>query len=169
MRSMLNKTSVAVAIAVACAATFSAVGLASTSHSSGNARHGEKVIHLSTATAQEGYLDAAPAGEINVGDSLVFSEDLYKGAKKVGDAGGRCTTVRVDGDAAVAECYETFRLPDGQIVAEGLVTFDPNGGGPVVTWAITGGTGAYRLARGEVSSVESADGSSSTMDFRITR
>ena len=56
-----------------------------------------QVIHLTTATAQEGYVDSAPTGEINVGDSLAFSEDLFKGSKKIGDAGGGCTTCESTG------------------------------------------------------------------------
>ena len=50
-----------------------------------------------------------------------------------------------------------------------MVTFDPAGGGVALTWAITGGTGAYRTARGEVTSVEASDSQSSTMTFRIQR
>jgi hypothetical protein len=164
-----NRTGTAVALAIAVAVAFSAVGSASTSPTSEQVRHGVQSIKLTSTTAQENYLDAAPTGELSVGDSLVFSEDLFKGTKRIGDAGGRCTTVRIDGAAAVAECTETFRLPDGQIVAQGLVTFDPAGGDVAPTWAITGGTGAYRMARGDVSSVESNGGESSTLEFRITR
>jgi hypothetical protein len=165
-----NRTGTAVALAVAFAVAFSAVGSASTSQTSKQARHGVQSFQITSTTAQEGYLDAAPTGELGVGDSLVFSEDLFKGTKRIGDAGGRCTAVRIDGAASVTDCTETFRLPDGQIDAQGLVTFDPAGDGSrEFTWAITGGTGAYRLARGEVSIVEAADGQGSTMDFRITR
>ena len=168
MRSMLNRTTLAVALAVAGAVTFSAVGFASTSHSSGQARHGVQVIQISSVTAQETFLDAAPT-DFSLGDSYVFSEDLFKGTKRIGDAGGQCTTVRIDKDASVAKCSETFRLPDGQIATEGLVTFDPVTGGTQFTWAITGGTGAYRTARGEVNIVETNAGANSTLDFRITR
>jgi hypothetical protein len=68
---------------------------------------------------------------------------LFKGTKQIGDAGGECISVRIDGEAGVAKCSETFRLPDGQIDAQGLVTFDPAGGGSrEFTWAITGGSTA---------------------------
>ena len=170
MRSLLNKASLAIALAVGGAATFSAVGLASSSHATGQARHGVQVIQLTTATAQEAFVDAAPS-DFSVGDSYVFSEDVFKGSKRIGDAGAECTTVRIDKDVAVVKCSETYRLPDGQILAEGLISFDPavGGGSAQFTWAITGGTGAYRTARGEVNVVETNAGANSTLEFRIAR
>jgi hypothetical protein len=62
-----------------------------------------------------------------------------------------------------------FRLAEGEIVAQGLVTFDPAVGGTEFTWAITGGTGAYSAARGEVDVVESNGGVNSDLHFRIIR
>ena len=94
---------------------------------------------------------------------------LFRGAKRIGDAGAECLTVRIDGATAVAHCTETFRLPEGQIVAAGMLTFDVAVGGTEFTWAITGGTGAYRMARGEVIVVESNGGQNAAYEFRITR
>jgi hypothetical protein len=154
---MLNRISLTVTLAVALAVACTVVGFASTSHKSG--------LQITSVTAQEAFLDAAPADEFSLGDSYVFSEDLFKGTKHIGDAGGECISVRIDGEAGVAKCSETFRLPDGQIVAEGLV----NVGATEFTWAITGGTGAYRSARGEVNVVETNDGQNGAFEFRITR
>jgi hypothetical protein len=168
MRSKISRTSVAVALAVALAVTFSAVGVASTSQTSGQARHGVQAIHITSTTAQDAFIDAAPA-DFSLGDSYVLSEDLFKGTKNVGDAGGDCTTVRVAETSSVAWCTEMFRLAEGEIVAQGLVTFDPAVGGTEFTWAITGGTGAYSAARGEVDVVESNGGVNSDLHFRIIR
>jgi hypothetical protein len=168
MFSTLSRPSKVVALAVVLAVAFSAVGFASTSRTSGQARHGVQVIHVTSVTAQDAFVDAPPT-DFSVGDSYVVSEDLFKGTKQVGDAGGSCITVRVAATASVAACEETFRLADGQIVAQGLVTFDPAVGGTAFTWAITGGTGAYSTARGEVDVVESNGGVNSDLTFRITR
>ena len=157
MISKLNKTTLAVTLAVVSAGAFSAVAWASTSHKSG--------LQVTSVTAQEAFLDAAPADELSLGDSYVFSENLFKGSKQIGDAGGECITVRIDGEAGVAKCSETFRLPEGQITAEGLVDF----GATEFTWAITGGSGAYRSARGEVNVVETNNGQNGAFTFRITR
>ena len=46
---------------------------------------------------------------------------------------------------------------------------NPAVGGTEFTWAITGGTGAYSAARGEVAVVESNGGVNSDLQFRITR
>jgi hypothetical protein len=168
MRSKLSRTSVAIATVVAIAVTFSAVGVASTSQTAGQARHGVQSIHITSVTAQDAIIDAPPA-DFSVGDVYVVSEDLFKGTKQVGDAGGDCTTVRIADTASVVWCTETFRLAEGQIVAQGLVTFDPAVGGTEFTWAITGGTGAYSTARGEVDIAESNGGVNSDLHFRITR
>jgi|tagenome__1003787_1003787.scaffolds.fasta_scaffold20922931_3 hypothetical protein len=92
-----------------------------------------------------------------------------KSNKKIGDAGGDCTTVRIDEAASVAWCTEMFRLPEGEIVGQGLATFDPAVGGTEFTWAITGGTAAYSSARGEVDVAESNGGANSDLQFRFSR
>jgi hypothetical protein len=166
MRKCLLISATLVAV-VAVTAIFAPSAL---SGSGAHDRHGAQLIHITSATAQEAFIDVAPADVFSVGDSYVFSEDLFAGTKRIGDSGGECTTVRIESaSSAVAKCTETFRLPDGQIVTQGLVTFDPAVGGTAFTWAVTGGTGAYNTAHGEVSAVESNGGANATFDFRITR
>ena len=77
--------------------------------------------------------------------------------------------VRVEPPKGIALCAETYRLPDGQITAEGLITFDLATGGTSYTLAVTGGTGAYRTVEGEVRTVESDGGANGTHTFRLAR
>ena len=59
----------------------------------------------------------------------------------LGQAGGRF------------QCLATLALPEGQLTAQGLATLTEAGGQPV-TLAITGGTGAYRTAHGQLRVVQ---------------
>ena len=166
----MRKSHVISAMLIALVVMSAILAPSALSGSGARERHGMEFLHITSATAQEAFIDAAPANEFSVGDSYVFSEDLFKGTTRIGDAGAECMTVRIDGpSSAVAHCTETFRLPAGQIVTQGLLTFDPAVGGTEFTWAITGGTGAYSSAHGEVRVVESNGGVNATFDFRITR
>jgi hypothetical protein len=49
-----------------------------------------------------------------------------------------------------SQCLVTSILPRGQITIQGAVTGPEQGAGPPFYNAVTGGTGAYRTARGEV-------------------
>ena len=46
------------------------------------------------------------------------------------------------------QCLATLSLPEGQLTAQGLTTL--NESGQPFTLAITGGTGAYRTAHGQI-------------------
>src|SRR5215212_9115748 len=113
---IMRKSHVISAMLIALVAMSAILAPSALSGSSARERHGVELLHITSATAQETVIDAAPANEFSVGDSYVFSEDLFKGATRIGDAGGECMTVRIDGaSSAVAHCTETFRLPAGQI------------------------------------------------------
>jgi hypothetical protein len=94
------------------------------------------------------FVDAPPAGP-SLGDRLVFSSDLFdQDGRKVGSDAADCVTVRIDSSAPAAQqqifqCAITVQLADGQITFQGMAKGTEN------FFAITGGTGAYRTARGE--------------------
>jgi hypothetical protein len=125
------------------------VTLASASGSSAATQTSDKkstqVIHLVARTVQEASLD--------LGEQFIFSEDLFRDGKKVGHDGGVCTLVRlVPRVLATTQCVVTASLPKGQITVQGLPTFTH---GPAsFLLAITGGTGAYKTAHGQVKVVE---------------
>jgi hypothetical protein len=166
---MRKKLSVGVALAALVVLT---AVLAPAALSGGGDRdhRGYKVIELTSTVAQEGDIDVAPLEQFNVGDAFAFSDDLWKDGKKVGDDGGSCVVVRIDGTTAVVNCTATFRLPDGQITVQGLITFDESATeDPPFTVAITGGTGEFRTAHGEVRIAPGADENTDELTFRLIR
>ena len=80
-----------------------------------------------------------------VGDQLAFRSNLLVGGHKIGFNGGVCQLV---GPPALFQCMATDSLPGGQLTVQGINDFS-QGNGPF-HFAITGGTGRYRTARGEV-------------------
>ena len=109
---------------------------------------GGSVIRLVSTNATETNLDLGETGE-GVGDHFLFAADLFRGDEKVGDEGGECAIVRIiERVAAVAHCTATLSLPGGQITLQGLVRFADES--EPFTVAVTGGTGRYREADGEM-------------------
>jgi hypothetical protein len=103
-------------------------------------------------------LDLGEQG-ISVGDHLLFDDELFSSGESVGRDGGFCVITRVqpDGpDPLLDECVVTFSLPDGQIVGEGLVSDAPK-----KILAITGGTGKYTGASGQLTLEEFGNGKGS--------
>ena len=79
-----------------------------------------------------------------VGNILTFGNDVYNASDKhkVGTDQGSCVRIVV---GSSWECMWTTFLPSGQITVEGPFSDTGN-----TVLAITGGTGAYRNARGEM-------------------
>jgi hypothetical protein len=90
-------------------------------------------------------VDLLPVGD-SMGDLLVFANPAFDESMEtlVGVDQGYC--VRVRPVTGVWECTWTMFLADGQIVAQGPF-YDAR---ETSTLAITGGTGAYAGARGEM-------------------
>lgn len=105
---------------------------------------GGQVIRLTTKQVHQGFVDHGAPG-FSVDDAFVFSNDLYKNGEKVGEDGGTCTVTRIASGAATLHCLGTNSLPGGQISVQGLAA-----PGEPFELAITGGTGRYRKARGQV-------------------
>ena len=87
--------------------------------------------------------------EVNLGDRSVFTHELSRDGEVVGFDGGTCTVVRLQDDGRYyLVCNVSMNLPDGTIAFQTFVeeVFPP----PPFFAAITGGTGAYRGARGEM-------------------
>ncbi len=133
----------------------------------GDAKHHDddgdvRIIDLTTTLIQDTDLDLGDEG-LSQGDRFVFSDEVFFEDEKVGVDGGECVIVLftpgpdpdAEPEALTAQCVATVSLPDGQITAQGLVDFTETG---AFTIAITGGTGKYRTAHGEVEvQEESAD------------
>jgi type II secretory pathway pseudopilin PulG len=152
----MRKLSLAAVIALVLA--VASVTLASASASSDTQTSDTKstqVIHLVARTVQDANLDLGEPGD-SLGDQFIFSDDLFRGGRKVGHDGGVCTLVRlVPRVSATLQCVITLSLPTGQITIQGLPTFADGPGS--FLFAITGGTGAYKTAHGQVKVVEVSD------------
>ena len=146
-------------ILCATAAAFACGGVAlANGRSSGSAGHANnghaQAIKLFSTTAQFKQLDLGDSG-FSLGDEIVLADDLLraKGGAKLGSDGGVCTVVRVDDAASTTgtlQCPVTLSLRGGQLFTVGLVHL-ANGaltGTQVV--AVSGGTGEYRRAQGEL-------------------
>ena len=86
--------------------------------------------------------------EVNLGDRSVFTHALSIDGEEVGFDGGVCTVVRLEDDISYIVCNVSMHLPDGMITFQTFIQ-DQIPPPPFYT-AITGGTGAYRGARGEM-------------------
>src|SRR5262245_45736016 len=88
-------------------------------------------------------IDNGDSGD-SIGDLLAFGNPIYDPANqtKLGDDQGSCVRTVV---GKSWECMYTLILPEGQITVQG-----PFYDAADSTLAITGGTGAYRDARGQM-------------------
>lgn len=102
-----------------------------------------KTIHVVERATTDAVTDLGPAGD-SAGDLLTFANEIFDGANihKVGTDQGYCVRTEV---GKSWECNYTTFLADGQITVEGPF-FDAGDS----TFAITGGTRAYRNARGSL-------------------
>jgi hypothetical protein len=108
----------------------------------------DDVIRLLAKSVVAETLDLGDTGE-SVGDQEVFSDDVYQDGTKVGSLDGSCTTTRLEATATTVNCTVTLTLPEGQITAQGAIRFDASFTGTFYV-AITGGTGDYDEAQGQV-------------------
>jgi hypothetical protein len=83
----------------------------------------------------------------SLGDEVVFSGNLLQDGRQVGRVGVVCTFVSTaNADRVEAQCPATAILPGGQITVQGVIV------NRALNWTlpITGGSGRYDRARGEV-------------------
>jgi hypothetical protein len=148
------------------------ITVASASSSSGGSgdrgKRSVEIIRVTEMTVQEAGIDLGEPGD-SLGDQFVFSGDLLRNGEKVGIDGVVCTIVRLEPMvSATSQCVATAELPKGQITAQGLLTFSEEAEGEPFRLAITGGTGKYRTAHGEVI-VKDVSETESRLTFVIIR
>ena len=98
----------------------------------------------------------------STGDQQIITMDVFRGEKRVGESHVVCTVVRAD----IVQCDNITSLPGGQIAAMGVVTSAQEETSPFVQ-AITGGTGAYRNAHGQLT-VSEAGPEPATLSFELS-
>jgi hypothetical protein len=140
------------------AAAAAALTLTSLSPASAHKPPQSHDFTVTTKTIDQAQIDVGKPGP-SLGDSNVITEDAYVAGKKVGTSDLTCTLVRLDPvkHFFAVECLNTTVLPGGQITAQGVVTSDEIEKVPFKQ-AITGGTGAYKGVRGELTVDEAGDG-----------
>ena len=147
------------------AAALAALTLTSLAPASAH-KPGGRVFTIETKTIDQTAIDVTKPPKL--GDVSVITEDAYRDGKKVGTSDLQCTMVRLDQAKHffAAQCFNTTVLPEGQITTQGYVTSDQIEK-VQFNQAVTGGTGAYRNARGELTVDEAGDGPAHlTFDLR---
>ena len=109
---------------------------------------------ISRATAINNFVDTGPPG-FSPGDLYVYSDRLFLASapdEQIGTIDGRC--VLIDPASFRFDCSNTGHIPEGaplaagDIQSAGTLTLVQ---GATSTFAIVGGTGSYRTARGDSS------------------
>ena len=86
----------------------------------------------------------------SAGDTQVFLDDVQRDGATVGTSAGSCMLAVFTETRLVGACTATFMLPEGTITTQGAFDEDPSAGPSRFVWAVTGGTGRYAAAGGEV-------------------
>jgi hypothetical protein len=131
----MRRALILAAVAIAAVALFAVVN--ASAKSEGNTIH--VIEHATTDAVTNGDPNTDLAGNV-----LTFANDVFNesDSKKVGTDQGYCVRIVV---GKTWECNWTTFLPGGQITVEG--PFSDTGD---TTVAITGGTGKYRDASGQM-------------------
>jgi hypothetical protein len=140
--------------AVASVLVLASVAVASATSSgdrSTDADH-RKVVVLDLA----GHIDVITAPEpkdVSVGDQFIVRSTLFHKGTAVGEESNICAITRGEPDKPVTlYCSGVDTLPAGQIAWQGSIDYGPDGLPTADPYflAITGGTGKYRTAHGEI-------------------
>ncbi len=141
----MRKRFMLLAITGFLAVAFGGVALAGSQDISG-----PTTVNVISANQVQVFDDLNASATIDQGDLLVLNSPLY--AKGGGAAIGRFGLHVTVTSATEGEAMFTASLPDGQITAQGLYDLAEAEGGSAV-FAVTGGTGLYNNARGQVTAV----------------
>lgn len=157
---MRRNLGIATAIALALALVVSNFTLAvGSDNAKGDDRDRVQTIQLTATSFADQDVDVDPSG-LSLGDSFVATEDLFRKGKKVGSDHAVCTLTRLEPPTGTperfaAQCLATLVLPEGQITLQGVRTGSLSQQEPPrFTLAITGGTGVYKTAHGQVRIVD---------------
>ncbi|MWA15050.1 allene oxide cyclase barrel-like domain-containing protein [Streptomyces sp. BA2] len=105
----------------------------------------EEVINLDVGNNGVVHTDVGAHG-LSVGDEYVYADKLSRGGEQIGEDGSSCQVTELRGSDVTTSCVLSIQLPKGQLTAQSLWVK----GSDTVRMAITGGTGAYRGATGEL-------------------
>ena len=142
--------------AVTASLVFSGAALAKSRANGAHSHHHHhvQVIRLFASTVQFKQLDLGDSG-FSLGDEIVLADDVFssQGGTHVGSDAGACTVVRVDNATTATgtlQCPVTLSLPAGQLFTVGLVQLANGALSGTQVVAVSGGTGRYAGAEGEM-------------------
>ncbi|NUK72019.1 hypothetical protein HRW23_27335 [Streptomyces lunaelactis] len=117
----------------------------------------EAVFELVARQTQISSIDVDGSSGPSQGDEIVVSGDLIFGSATVGNFGEVCTMTRTAPlDEFDLQCAGSLTLAQGQITFQGQFTVTGAGPGDI-NFAITGGTGSYKTARGFIHAANVSD------------
>jgi Allene oxide cyclase barrel like domain len=109
-----------------------------------------KTLHFTAVQKSVQFIDVGAKG-IGPGDYSVGSDNLMKSGHRVGMDGFQCALVRGRPPALLwFNCSVTDRLAGGEITFQGLDTAVQLDAGGTAVFSVTGGTGVYQNARGQM-------------------
>lgn len=161
LRSPRNAARVAVAIALACS-----LWLVASASSVAKAKHARKAaagtVHVIEHAVTDTTVHSGGPGD-HTGNLLTFHNKVFnmRDTKQVGSDQGYC--VRISPAQGTWECNWTTFLSGGQITVEGPFYDRHNS-----SLAVTGGTGAYRRARGQMNLHSRHGGAEYDFVFELT-
>jgi hypothetical protein len=162
-RITIRRTLIAAAVAAGAI-----LGIAASASSSGSSGHNGKVhvLKIHSNGTNDTVIDAdhsatpdKPAPD-SVGDQIAFNGRFFRAGKQIAREGGVCTLVELP---SIYHCNATDWFDKGQLTVQFIGDFSSTEPGH---FAITGGTGTYRGASGEVKYVGKPDGADVTLRFR---
>ena len=134
-------------VALGVGAVSPALGSSSHGSASTSSGHADKMIRVvAVFTEFDPNIDLGAPG-FSLGDEVVFAGNLLRDGEQVGRVGVVCTFVSTqNADRVEAQCPATATLPGGQITIQGVIV------NRALNWTlpITGGSGRYDRARGQV-------------------
>lgn len=149
---------IAIALALALAVSGLALAARGDNGKDSHKRHAQ-TIELTASGFADRDFDLGPP-DLSLGDHFVVTEDLFRKGEKVGQDHATCTITRLEPrtgtpETGAVQCLATLVLPEGQITVQGVRTFALDAQEPPnFVLAVTGGTGAYKAARGTVHIVD---------------
>ena len=112
--------------------------------------NGRRELHFKAVEHNVNQIDVDQNG-FTPGDYFVGSDDLMHEGNKAGIDSFQCTLTRgTPPQLLYFQCQVTDRFQNGQITFQGLVLGTEINPGGTAHFAVTGGTGIYRNARGEM-------------------
>jgi Allene oxide cyclase barrel like domain len=157
---IIRRLGVAASAAAVVGLAAGSVGPALGSAGGADARDHHRTIRVLEISTETQFVDTGDHGP-SLGDEFVFASKLMKDGKQVGHDGGVCTVTSLDNQEV--QCQATVWLDAGQITVQGLVPDQAS----TFTLPVTGGSGAYKGAEGELHVHEFSD-TRSTLTFHLS-